>query len=102
MHAFPLPEEQPTVPCPDLSRVGKKTAPIKSGHYKKKMRNKTVSEQNKQQKAIIEQHKKSEKQEPVNGTLGDVADRILDEFPKGIPASQYHPCQRRTCDIDIE
>ena len=63
MHAFPLPEEQPT-------------APIKSGHYKKKMRNKTVSEQNKQQKAIIEQHKKSEKQEPVNGTLGDVADRI--------------------------
>ena len=94
-------DEPPTVPCPDLPRVGKATAPVKSGRCKKKMRNKTVSEQNKQQKAIIEQHKESEKQEPVNETLGDIAERILGEFPKGIPASQYRPCQGRTCDIDI-
>ena len=101
LHTFPIPEEPPAVPCPDFPRVGKATAPVKSGRCKKKMRNKTVSEQNKQQKAIIEQHKESEKQEPVNETLGDVADRILGEFPKGIPASQYRSCQGRTCDIDI-
>ena len=101
LRTFPIPDEPPTVPCPDLPRVGKATAPVKSGRCKKKMRNKTVSEQNKQQKAIIEQHKESEKQEPVNETLGDIAERILGEFPKGIPASQYRPCQGRPCDIDI-
>lgn len=63
------------------------------------MRNKTVSEQT--TKSYYWTAQEVWKAEPVNETLGDVADRILGEFSKGIPASQYCSCQGRTCDIDI-
>lgn len=106
LQSYPLPLEQELLlPTPsEYPKIGTASAPVQSGRCKKKMRNKAVQDQNREQEFLQSIQDKPVSNAETSGDvlLGSIVSNVLGEFPKGIPASQYKPGKGRSFDIDVE
>lgn len=107
--SFALPEaSSPPVAPPEheLPRIGKARAPVSTGRVPKKMRNRELMEQNKEQAALKARTSDTKECDPIKTpcyqTLGDLANDIIGPFPKGIPAKEWSRKKHHQYDIDIE
>lgn len=99
--SFELPDDYSSLPEPVQPRMGRALSPVPTGRGKRKMRNRTVEAQNKEQRLLRKAQAEGNDKKQSTGTIGDIIDKILGPFPKGTPAKEWKPGKGQRCDIDI-